>query len=318
MAGNWIPRDANMDVPEPTVVVRSLRLSSPGRGENLQLRVSAPVKGSNLPVVLFSHGFGSSMDGYAPLADYWAAHGFVVIQPTYLDSRRLGLAPEDERRAVIWRIRVQDAKLILDNLDHIEQSVPGLAGRVDRDSLAAAGHSFGGQTTSMLLGARMVTDGADEDMSDLRIKVGILLASGGKGGSDLSDIGRAMTPYLNSGFDHMITPTLVIAGDADHSPLTTRGPDWFYDPYYLSPGSKALLTVFGGEHMLGGISGYEVTETSDESPECVALIQQVTLAYLRREMLGDDSSWMSMISTLTNAPEVHGQLVEKSEGRNYE
>jgi predicted dienelactone hydrolase len=31
---------------------------------------------------VFSHGFGSSLDGYGPLADFWAAHGFVVIQPS--------------------------------------------------------------------------------------------------------------------------------------------------------------------------------------------------------------------------------------------
>ncbi|SKA34628.1 alpha/beta hydrolase family protein [Consotaella salsifontis] len=305
-------REANMDAAVPVVSVRSLRLPSPGRGEDLQLRLSAPVTGVDLPLVLFSHGFGSSMDGYAPLVDYWAAHGFVIVQPTYLDSRRLGLAPDDARRPSLWRTRVQDAKRILDNLDRIEQSVPGLAGRVDRTNIAAAGHSFGGQTTSMLLGARMVTDGADEDMSDRRVKAGILLASGGKGGDALSEIGRTMTPYLNTSFDHMVTPALIVAGDADHSPLTERGPDWFYEPYFLAPGRKALLVAFGGEHMLGGISGYEVTETTDENPDRVALIQQVTLAYLRQQLLGDETAWSSASATLANAIAPHGRLQTKS------
>jgi fermentation-respiration switch protein FrsA (DUF1100 family) len=297
-----------MDAPAPIVSVRALRLSVPGRGEDLQLRVSAPLTGENLPVVLFSHGFGSSMDGYAPLTHYWASHGFVVIQPTYLDSRRLGLAADDERRPRIWRIRVDDAKRALDNLRQIEQSVPGLDGRVDRTRIAVAGHSFGGQTTSMLLGARML-DGADEDLSDARIRAGILLASGGKGGGDLSQIGQAVTPYLNSGFDHMSTPTLVVAGDADYSPLTTRGPDWFCDPYYLSPGSKALLRVFGGEHMLGGISGYEVTETTDESPERVALIQHATCAYLQQQLRGDQGPWTALTMALAKDSAAHGQLL---------
>jgi predicted dienelactone hydrolase len=312
MPGKWIPRDANMEA-TPTVSIRALRLPSPNRGEDLQLRVSAPTTGDNLPIVLFSHGFGSSMDGYAPLSDYWAAHGFVVIQPTYLDARRLGLAPDDERLPENWRLRVQDAKHVLDNLDLVDKSVPGLAGRMNRARVAAAGHSFGGQTTSMLLGARMKNGGADEDMSDARITAGVLLASGGKGGGDLSDIGQAMTPYLNSGFEHMITPALVVAGDADFSPLTKRGPDWFYDPYHLSPGHKALLTVFGGEHMLGGISGYEVTETTDESPERVALIQKVTLAYLRQQLVGDSAAWSAISTTLANASDPAGELVTKSE-----
>ena len=285
-------RDANMDAPVPVLSVRGIKLAAPGRGEDLQLRISAPVTGDDLPIVLFSHGYGSSMDGYAPLANYWAAHGFVVLQPTHLDARRLGLAQDDPRRPLIWRTRVEDMKRILDDLAPVTKSLAGLDGRVNHGLVAAAGHSFGGQTTSMLLGARMLgTDGEGEDMSDDRVKAGILLASGGRGGADLSDLGRRITPYLNSSFDHMTPPTLVVAGDADHSPLTTRGPDWFADAYRLSPGKKALLTLIGGEHMLGGISGYEVTETTDENPARVAVVQRVTLAYLRTALQGGIPAW---------------------------
>ncbi|SDA35825.1 chlorophyllase [Sphingomonas sp. NFR15] len=299
MTEHAIWRDANMSLPTPVLSVRGIRLSSPGRGEHLQLRVSAPVTGGDLPVILFSHGYGSSMDGYAPLADYWAAHGFVVIQPTHLDAKRLGLAQDDLRRPSIWRNRVEDMKRILDALVPIARSAPGLEGRVDYSLVGAAGHSFGGQTTSMLLGARMLgPDGEAEDMSDRRVKVGILLASGGRGGADLSPLGREVTPYLNSDFDHMTTPALVVAGDADHSPLTTRGPDWFADPYRLSPGKGALLTLFGGEHMLGGISGYEVTETSDENPARVAVIQRMTTAYLCSTLLDDAAAWPSACDAL--------------------
>lgn len=312
MPGKWIPRDANMDAPVPMISVRSIRLPSEDRGEDLQVRVSAPVTGDRLPVVLFSHGHGSSMDGYAPLADYWASRGFVVVRPTYLDSRRLGLAEDDPRRPSIWRIRVADAKQVIDQLDAVIAQVPGLTGRVDVEQLAAAGHSFGGQTTSMLLGARMVSTGADEDMSDARITAGILFASGGAGGDDLSPIGRQITPYLDSSFVEMTKPTLIVAGDADRSPLTVRGPNWFYDPYHLSPGSKVLLTLFGSEHMLGGISGYDVTETTDENTDRVTLIQEVTLAYLRRELLGDDEAWSAIDAELTGNGTALGKIEEKT------
>lgn len=311
MAGKWIPRDANMDAPVAVVSVRSIRLPSPDRGEDLQVRVSGPVSGYGLPVVLFSHGFGSSMDAYEPLADFWAAHGFVVIRPTYLDARRLGLAGDDPRRPSIWKIRVADAKRIMDHLDEIVLQVPGLTGRVDATRLAAAGHSFGGQTTSMLLGARMVTSGDGEDMSDPRVKAGILFASGGKGGDDLSPIGRQMTPYLDSAFTDMTTPTLIVAGDADRSPLTVRGPDWFYDPYYLSPGSKALVTLFGAEHMLGGISGYDVTETTDENTDRVAFIQKATLAYLRQQLLDDEAAWSTVETNLSEESGSVGKIETK-------
>lgn len=311
MPGKWIPRDANMDTSMPIVSVRSIRLPSQGRGEDILLRVSAPVSSKGLPVVLFSHGFGSSMDGYAPLADHWAAHGLVVVQPTYLDARRLGLAEDDPRRPGIWRMRVADARQIINNLSDVVCQVPGLTDRVDANRLAVAGHSFGGQTTSMLIGARTVVSSADEDLSDPRIVCGILFASGGHGGEDLSALGRQITPYLDVSFKTMTRPDLIVAGDADHSPLTVRGPDWFYDPYHLSPGSKALLTLHGGEHMLGGISGYEVTETTDENPARVRLIQDVTLAYLQRWLLGDRAEWDRLSAILTPGRDPRGSLVGK-------
>jgi dienelactone hydrolase len=313
MPSKWIPRDLTMDAPEPVVSVRSIRLASKDRGEDIQLRVSAPASGSGLPVVLFSHGFGSSMDGYAPLTDHWAAHGFVVVQPTYLDARRLGLAEDDPRRPDIWRTRVADAGQVIDALDEILRQVPGLTDRADITRLAAAGHSFGGQTTSMLLGARMVAAGEGEDLADPRIACGILLASGGQGGDDLSPLGKEITPYLDSSFATMPCPALIVAGDADQSPLTVRGPDWFYDPYYLSPGSKALLTISGGEHMLGGISGYAVAETTDENPDRVRLIQTVTLAYLQRHLLGIDRDWSALRHSLAPDKDPCGSLVVKDD-----
>ena len=311
MPGKWIPRDVTMDAARPVISVRAIRLASKDRGDDIQLRVSAPAFGSGLPVVLFSHGFGSSMDGYAPLIDHWAAHGFVVVQPTYLDARLLGLAEDDPRRRDIWRTRVADAGLVTDTLGEIMQQVPGLTDRADITRLAAAGHSFGGQTTSMLLGARMVAAGKGEDLADPRIVCGILLASGGQGGDDLSALGKQITPYLDSSFATMRRPALIVAGDADQSPLTVRGPDWFYDPYYLSPGSKALLTLSGGEHMLGGISGYDVTETTDENPNRVRLVQTVTLAYLQRHLLGVDRDWAALRDSLAPEKDPCGSLLVK-------
>ncbi|GDY52108.1 hypothetical protein SVIO_027310 [Streptomyces violaceusniger] len=70
----------------PVVSVRPIALSAPDRGEDLRVRVTAPATGHHLPVVIFSHGMSLGMDDYAPLVDFWAAHGFVVIQPTHLDS----------------------------------------------------------------------------------------------------------------------------------------------------------------------------------------------------------------------------------------
>lgn len=283
-----------MNHPDGVVIsVRPLTVPAPGRGEDLQVRVSAPATGDELPVIVFSHGFGESLDGYFPLVDFWAAHGFVVVQPTHLDSRTLHVTPDDPRYAEIWRIRVEDLTRVVDRLDLVEAAVPGLAGRLDRSRIAAAGHSWGAQTASMLLGARVLdADGLPgKDMSDPRIKAGVLLAVPGTGGADLTPYAAENLPFMNPGFAEMTTPALVVAGDKDQSALTVRGPEWFTDAYFLSPGPKSLLTLYGAEHSLGGVSGYASTETTDESPERVALIRRLTCSFLRSALYPADTGW---------------------------
>lgn len=289
------------------VSVSPVVLPAPGRGTDLQVRISAPVTGAALPVIVFAHGFGSSGDGYAPLAQYWAAQGFVVLQPTFLDSRAVGLTPDDPRQPTIWKQRIEDMKRVLDQLDVLVAAVPGLEGRVDATRIAAAGHSFGAQTVGMLLGSRMVqADGtAGVDAREPRIQAGVLLAAGGRGGADLSAFAAEHLPYLNQSYAELTTPTLVVAGDQDRSPLTVRGPDWFTDAYTLSPGADWLVTLFGGEHMLGGISGDRVTETTDESPERVAVVQRLTTAYLRSALTPPDPAWADARAELA---EQHGSV----------
>jgi predicted dienelactone hydrolase len=307
---DMVMTDAAISAPTPIVSVKPVVLAAPGRGEDLQVRVSAPTIGNDLPIIVFSHGFGWSLDGYAPLADFWAAHGFVVIQPTHLDSRTLNIPPDDPRTPLIWRFRVEDMKRILDQLDLLEASVPGLSGRLDRSRIAVAGHSWGGQTASMLLGARVLDTqgGTDVSMSDSRVKAGVLFAAPGSGGADLTPFAAEHFPFMHPSFAHMTTPALVIAGDRDQSFLSVRGPDWFTDPYFLSPGSKSLLTLFGAEHGLGGIAGYKVAETTDENPERVALIQRLTWAYLRNALAIDDSNWQVARTALVESPNPLGRI----------
>ncbi|MGH2937216.1 MAG: alpha/beta hydrolase family protein [Solirubrobacterales bacterium] len=297
----------------PVVSVKPIVLAATDRGEDLRVRVSAPVTGRNLPIIVFSHGFGSSLDGYGPLADFWASHGFVVIQPTHLDSRTVSVPADDPRSPRIWRFRVDDMKRVLDNLDLLEAAVPGLDGRLDRGRIAVAGHSFGGQTAGNLLGLRVLDPetGQEADLSDARVSAGVLLATAGTGGADLTPFAAEHFPYMNPSFSQMTTPTLVIAGDRDDVPLTFRGPDWCADPYYLSPGAESLLTLFGAEHSLGGIAGYEVEETTDENPARVALIQQLTWAYLRHALGIEETAWRAAETALAADPDPLGRIESK-------
>jgi len=299
------------DTTTPVISVRPVSLVNPDRGQDLQVRVSAPTTGRDLPVVLFSHGMTLGMDDYAPLADFWAAHGFVVVQPTHLDS--LGLAPDDPRTPLIWRIRTTDLTRIIDQLDVIESEVPGLAGRIDRDRIAAAGHSWGAQTASTLVGARVAgPDGTPgESMADPRVSAAVLLCLPGTGGADLTPMAAEYFPFMNPEFTELKAPSLLVAGDADQSPLTVRGPDWFADGFHLAPGATDLLTLSGAHHGLGGIQGAHDTRTTDENPDRVALVQHATLAYLRTALNLEADAWPHFRSTLASTADPLGKLNSK-------
>jgi predicted dienelactone hydrolase len=307
--------------PTPVLSVSPVVLSAPGRAVDLQVRVSAPVTGSGLPVILLSHGQGysnhlSSLNGYAPLANFWAAHGFVVIQPTHLSSRTLSLDPSTPGAPLYWRSRAEDMTRILDQLDVIEAAVPQLPGRLDRGKVAVAGHSMGGHTASLLLGARLTDpdDGTDVNLAEPRIKAGVLLAAPGRGGDALTEsVAENLSFLLTTDFSRMTTPTLVVAGDKDTSAhLTVAGADWHADPYVLSPGPKSLLTLFDAEHGLGGVSGYDVAETTDESIERVSAVQRLTWAYLRTELYPGDPAWQEACDTLAADPDPLGRVESKA------
>ncbi|MGW8327216.1 alpha/beta hydrolase family protein [Streptomyces sp. NPDC055897] len=306
--------------PTPALSVGPIVLPTPDRGVDLQIRVSAPVNGTNLPVILLSHGQGpsnhlSSLNGYAPLVNYWAAHGFVVIQPTHLSSRTLSLDPATPGAPLYWRSRAEDMTRILDRLDEIEAAVPQLPGRLDRDRVAVAGHSMGGHTASLLLGARLTDpdDGGEVDLADPRIKAGLLLAAPGRGQDALVEqVAKNFPFFATTDFSRMATPTLVVAGDKDASAhLTVNGPEWHTDPYHLAPGPKALLTLFGAEHGLGGISGYDVAETTDENPQRVSVVKHLTWSYLRSQLYPADAAWQLACEELSAAPEPMGRVDSK-------
>ncbi|MFE7168666.1 alpha/beta hydrolase family protein [Streptomyces sp. NPDC057616] len=318
------PAPASPESPAPVLSYSPVVLPVPGRPVDLQVRVSAPVTGTGLPVILLSHGHGgsnnlSSLNGYAPLANLWAAAGFVVVQPTHLDSAtlsdRLAGAPG---APLFWRSRAEDMRHILDRLGDIEQAVPLLAGRIDHDRIAVAGHSLGGHTAGLLLGARLTDPdtGEEVDLLESRIKAGVLLAAPGRGGDVLNGPMAGMVPFFRTtDFSTMTVPALVVAGDKDDSRhFTDVGPDWHTDPYHLAPAPKSLLTLLDAGHILGGISGYDAAETaqlSDENPGQVAALGRLTSAYLRSRFQPGDDAWETACKELAAGAAPMGRVESK-------
>lgn len=201
----------------------------------------------------------------------------------------------------------------MNSLHQVERLLPQLSGRLDLGRIAVAGHSWGAQTASMLLGATHPDPDTGETVSitDSRVKAGVLLAIPGSGGENLSEFAAQNFPFMNPDFSQMSTPALVVAGDDDHGAMTIRGPDWWREAYDLSPGPKALLSVFGGRHSLGGIPNYEARETTDESPARVASVQRLSTAYLKSVLYPGDESFSSAVAAERSSSSPQGAVEVK-------
>lgn len=308
--------DLARHIPTPdaamTVAYTPIRLEMAGRPP-LELRLTAPANGEKLPVVLLSHGFGPSnyipsKDGYAPLVQFWAERGFAVIQPTHASSRVDGLPADAPGAPFFWRERVEELRTILDRLEEVEQQAGGVAGRLDRERIAAAGHSFGGHTVGLLIGAQL----QGEDFSDPRIGAAMLLATPGRGGSDLTEESAARFPFFDADFSTIATQNLVVCGDEDNPHFTIRGPEWHADAFHDATGvDRDLLTLHGVGHGLGGIAGLDAKETETEAPDVLEALKRLTLAWLQTVLDVDPDAWARGRAALERSASSLGQVITR-------
>jgi predicted dienelactone hydrolase len=270
LACAWgLPATAASQDAAPIVTVNPVVLKDAAQGKEILLRVTAPVKGRNLPILLFSHGAQYSKDDYLPLTEFWASHGYVVIQPTHIESLALGLPRNDPRIQDAWKTRVLDLRKALDSLAEIEKQAPVLKGRMDRKRVLAAGHSFGGHTTAVLIGAK-TPEMPEKDLSDPRVMAGVMLAP----------------PGLAPGFRQIAwqadaRPALNIVGMDDIIPGFND--DWqAHAQYYYERkgGPQCLAAMTGMKHYLGGTLGTNRTEEKTPSADSMAQIKRLSLAFL--------------------------------------
>ena len=210
-----------------------------------------------------------------------------MIQPTHASSRVGGLPSDATGAPFFWRERVEEIKAILDHLTEIERQAPAVAGRMDHSRIGAAGHSFGGHTVGLLLGAQL----NGEDFSDPGISAGILLAAPGRGGKDMTEENAARFPFFDVEFSTLTTRSLVVCGDIDDPHFTTRGPEWHEDAFHDSPGAEALLMLHSVGHGLGGIAGLDAKETEAEAPDSLEATKRLTLAWLKTALEIDPLAW---------------------------
>ncbi|MEJ1932154.1 alpha/beta hydrolase [Nostoc sp. NIES-2111] len=112
------------------------------------------------PLVVISHGIASDRYSFIYLAEHLASYGFAVavLEHPGSNAKRFeqyfaGLAGPPQPREFIDR--PLDIKILLDELQRLEQSDSRLGGKLNFQQVAAIGQSFGGYTVLSLGGAKI-------------------------------------------------------------------------------------------------------------------------------------------------------------------
>jgi predicted dienelactone hydrolase len=223
-------------------------LHDASRNRDIPVKVYYPNSGSgSLPLIVFSHGFGGTKDGYEYLAKGWTDAGYIVILPTHIGSdhdaflRVGGKTARDPGEAFeLQRQRTADLSFILSSLDKIEQQVADIRGKIDRQRIGVAGHSMGAGT-AMLVGGALAgpPNGALQSFRDDRVKGVIAMSPQGTGEEGFGD----------HSWDHIGIPVMTMSGTRDGG-INGEPPSWRVQPFeHMPAGDKYQVTVNGAEHL---------------------------------------------------------------------
>lgn len=115
---------------------------------------------SSFPLVIISHGIASDRYAFLYLAEQLASYGFAVavLEHPGSNAERVqqyfaGLAAPPNAKEFIDR--PLDVKFLLDELQRLDNSEPGLQGQLNFQQVGVIGHSFGGYTALSLAGAKI-------------------------------------------------------------------------------------------------------------------------------------------------------------------
>ncbi|KAF2762604.1 hypothetical protein EJ05DRAFT_7420 [Pseudovirgaria hyperparasitica] len=271
----------------------TIKFRLPNRTLPISVRVTVPKSHGKLPVMMLIHGEGSTsnltrQNSYAPLAEYYALHGFVVIQSSI----------NANLNSTSWRKCITDCTHILDRLSNVEARSAPKGASFDSERVVVVGHLLGVHTASVLLGMSLGNPDTDYTTvytnKDKRIKAGVLLSPLSDDESLLSTTVSDTKPFLRHvDYSTLTTPTLWVSGTEHEMPeISVSEKEKWKDGFKSSPGSKDLLELKGADCRLGGISGETTVEAKlKENLEVVATVQRMTLAFLRSQIYKKDRSW---------------------------
>jgi len=273
---------------EVLVQTDALEWFDPSRQRAVPVLYYAPkqqLDNEKLPLIVFSHGLGGSRERYAYLGKYWASQGFASLHVQHVGSDRqiwrgsrltlpfrlMAAAGDEEALA-----RVADVKFALSSLLGSD-----LGRAIDPDKLVMAGHSYGANTSMLLVGANVERSSGLPELRDPRFSAALLISA-----PPFYD-GQPLNEVLSS----VTVPTLHITNTMDEIevPGYHSAPSDRIDLYQAMGSHYKVLAVFhGGNHNI--FSGRrQRPELNVQAQVLQAATQSLSSVFLKGLFLQDKS-----------------------------
>ena len=254
-----------------------LALHDAARNRDIPLKVYYPIASGRFPLIVFSHGYGGSKDGYSYLGQGWAAAGYVVALPTHAGSDRAallhdgpGLAGDPSQAFAQQLDRVADVDQVIASIDRIERALTGWHGSIDTRAIGVGGHSMGAGTAMLLGGAVAAPPGESaKPLRNALVQAIVAMSPQGPGEEGFGD----------ASWGGMHLPVMTMSGTRD-SGTGGQPPSWRLIPYARMPaGDKYQVVVQGAGHF-----AFALTDRYD------ACILDTSIAFWNRYLKGKNDS----------------------------
>ncbi len=286
--------------PHKVLIVRDKLFDESRDNRPVKIKIYYPVNHNmtDLPVIIWSHGLGGSVDGAAFLSRFLAAQGFVMVHvqhhgtDTTLWEGKKGHPWDVIRKAYISRAmtlnRFADIPFVLDQLPAWMGDHPEVAEHADLSMFGMSGHSFGALTSQVMAG--MLFPDEDEKLvrlKEARFQAGILYSPG-----PIEHLGNYDPAEIYGAID---IPLFHMTGTDDKSPVS----GWDYKKrlsiYENSPKvEKNLLVLKDGDHMVFSGSRGKLGK-SPHREEHERIIKIAALAYWEATLKQDKAAqeWLT-------------------------
>lgn len=237
--------------PSPVRLKRGALHDGARDNREVPYKIYYPETEESVPVIIWSHGFGGSMDGASFIARHLAGQGYMVFHPTHrgtdssLWEGRPG-HPWDILRD--YKVPREDSLHRFKDIPFVVDQLPALAEEhgihIDINRLGMSGHSFGALTTQVIAG-QLFPDENEElvSMDDDRFKAFIAYSP--------VPIGHLYHGEEDKIYAPIRGPILFATGTEDHSPLDEFGYERRLKIHELSEAEmKELHILDGGDHMV--------------------------------------------------------------------